>query len=177
MKLTCQAAFYAIKETRETLDWATGMKIDEKWEKAAGFIDPATGMNYYEDEDETVITEPEPMEVDAPAKKGNTLKKGTTKGRTSSEWETVVSKRTDTTKKKPPRLTKTLRPPEPATNHSNDTKDEEGDDVDDMVQRYQQRVAGTRNVGSFNQGSVADGRLGGRMLAPPRTPGRILRLS
>ncbi len=155
-----KTAYHAIAQTRTELDWATGQKkgTPRPFEFAEGEI----GVEFSEDEDEPKMRDPEPIVPETPKKEipvNESL---------SPVWETVVSKKADTPKKKP-KPTKKFRTLllKPTTNPFDVVEEEEGagaEDVDEMVSRYQQRKAGERTVGRASVDAKGDHRTGSRKL-------------
>jgi hypothetical protein len=144
-----KTAYYAILETRKELDWATGQKKG------------ASRMEYLPEEDEMEDGETtvKAVEEAIPAKLPPTPEKAVDDG---SEWQQVGKVPTAPAPKQPKVYVKrvavtrsnVLKRVQPALSDMNTSNcidsDEEGgaEDVDEMVKRYSQRLAGKRDLGS-----------------------------
>lgn len=164
-----KTAWHVMKETRRTLDWATGQKINDP--RPEDFVDDGIdiGADFAEDD----IDEPKPPEPETPdvrqTKREVVVEESLSP---SPNWKTVPSKKSaGTSKKKVKRgITTALKFNNSSSNKSFDPVKEEGvdeecDDMGEMLTRYQQQMSGERNIGRGPQPTTPDYRRAGRKVA------------
>jgi hypothetical protein len=137
-----KTAWHVIKETRENLDWATGQKIREPRPEA--FVDDGTGV-YFPDVDKAELHSPDsgPHEIPCQEREVNIEDPLLP----SPKWETVTSKKSEVAEKKA-RCTKSTLMSLGSVELIEPVVVEDGNkDMHEMVMRYQQRMAGERNIG------------------------------
>jgi hypothetical protein len=159
-----KTAYHAILQTRQELDWATGQK------KGVPRIE-----FFPEDEIESEATDANAVGEVIPSEVTHTPIKAITAVEDKSEWQQVGKtpaaptpkiyvKKVAVTKKNVLKKVQPL-PDTTSFNESIDSIEEEegADDVDEMVKRYSQRLAGKRDLGSGTPTSDPKKR-GGRLI-------------
>jgi hypothetical protein len=155
-----KTAYHAIQQIRQDLDWATGQKKG------------APRMEFFPEEED------EPEEADAKAAEvvilENVIHNPVKVVEDGDEWQQVGKapttpapkqskvyvKKVAVTKRT---VLKKVRPLSDDTSINDSIEEEEGaEDVDEMVKRYSQRLAGKRDLGSSSKAS--DKRRGGRLV-------------
>ncbi len=161
-----KAAYHAIMQTRQELDWATGQKkgtprieFFPEDEIEAEATDANTGV-----EGEALLTDVIPTPVKAVDDQNGWQQVGKTPVTPALKQPKIYVKKVAVTKQN------VLKKVQPLSNDTsfddsiNSTDEEEvGDDVDEMVQRYSQRLAGKRDLGSSTPTSEPK-KSGGRMI-------------
>lgn len=149
-----KTAMHVMKETRRTLDWATGQKINEP--RPEEFLDEVTKPNLSEADPETPSSE-------AP-KTPRFKREASVEESPSPTWKTVTaSKKAQVSKKKTKRTTMSFANFVGASKPFEAVQEEEGgEDLHEMVSRYQLTRAGERNIG---RGGAAELRNNGRQLS------------
>lgn len=156
-----KTAWHVMKETRRTLDWATGQKINDP--RPGDVVEDDIGIGFAEsDIDKPKL--PEPETPDLPRTKREAVVEESSSP--SPNWKTVLSKKSGVASKK-----KVKRGPTTTLtfNNFNSRKlfdpvkeeaqvDEECDDMNEMLTRYQQQISGERNVGSGSRPATPDHR-------------------
>jgi hypothetical protein len=157
-----KTAYYAILQTRQELDWATGQKKG------------APRVEHFPEDDigSEQIDEKEVGEVI----QGGVIQTKAEVGEDDSDWQRVGKPSTTPpptkyskvfVKKVAVTKNNVLKKVQPASKVTNDTdnteqvEEEEAEDVHEMVRRYEQRLAGKRDLGS---GSPTSNEPGGRLI-------------
>ncbi|KAE9371267.1 hypothetical protein N431DRAFT_545555 [Stipitochalara longipes BDJ] len=155
-----KAAYHAILQTRQELDWATGqkkgaprMELFQEEEVDLEEVDTQAVEEVVQDE---AINTPAKVEED----KDEWQQVGKAPLTPAPKQSKVYVKKVAVTKRN---VLKKVQPLSDTTNINDSIEEEEGaEDVDEMVKRYSQRLAGKRNLGGSPQ--TSDKRCGGRLV-------------
>ena len=151
-----RTAYNTILETRENLDWATGQKRGIRLPQFVDFDD--------EDIEESAQAPSEKVEKEIPKPQmDKSTSKPVVKAKTVDEdGFTIASSKKSLTKKPQGNSKKFTKLPlnYKLTSPSLDIDEEEGEDVVEMLRRYEQKKLGERNLGGTYDGSTPDRRTG-----------------
>lgn len=158
-----KAAYHAILQTRQELDWATGQKRGApriEFFPEDGIEAEATDANAA-GEGEALLREFIPTPVQGVDDENGWQQVGKTPVTPSLKQPKIYVKKVAVTKQN---VLKKVQPLPEDTSFDDSIEEEEGgDDVDEMVKRYSQRLAGKRDIGSSTPTSEPKKR-GGRLI-------------
>lgn len=157
-----KTAMHVMKETRKTLDWATGQKINEP--QAEEFMSENDEPGFKEVDSEDSLGSDDKVSNVPRLKREASVEEPMPLSPKFPNWKTVTaSKKAQLPKKKAKKMTMSFASFVGASKPFEPVQEEEGgEDFNEMITRYQQTRAGERNIGRGGANET-DQRRGGRM--------------